>query len=106
MLGGVKSELQGSANLNGADKEIPSPISDILRVQSNGVYPQILTFLLQIHRTKYLLDYISRVALYRERKGLTKDANIIHVVRFELLWFVKTLLHHFGVVVRFIWICG
>jgi hypothetical protein len=26
--------------------------------------------------------------------------NIVHVVRFELTWFVNTLLHHLGVVVR------
>jgi len=64
------------------------------------VYQQICTFLLQIHRTKYLLDHIAAISQQRERKGYPGDSHIVHAVRLEFLWFVNMLLHHFGVVVR------
>jgi len=43
---------------------------------------------------------MSRITQQRSRRGLKGDMNIVHVVRFELTWFVNTLLHHLGVVVR------
>src|SRR5271155_4475207 len=75
------------------------PMSDVLQSSTNGVYQQILTFLLQIQRTKYLLDHCSSISQQRERRGLKRDVHIVHVVRLELLWFVNTLLNYLGVVV-------
>lgn len=63
------------------------------------MYQQILTFLLQIQRTKYLLDHVSGISQHRERRGFKGDIHIIHVVRLELIWFVNTLLNYLGVVV-------
>jgi hypothetical protein len=68
-------------------------------MNTNLVYQQILTFLLQIQRAKYLLDRVSGVAQHRERRGLERDIPAVHAVRLELLWFVNTGLHHFGYVV-------
>ena len=79
--------------------KITWPMSDILQSSTNAVYQQILTFLLQIQRTKYLLDRCSSISRQRERRGLRRDVHIVHVVRLELLWFVNTLLNHLGVVV-------
>lgn len=81
--------------------KISSPTSDILRIHTNGVYSQILTFLLQIQRTKYLLEYISVISQHRERGGLKGDIHIFHAVRLELLWFANTLLNYLGVIVIF-----
>src|SRR5271154_6118532 len=75
------------------------PMSDVLQSRMNGVYQQILTFLLQIQRTKYLLDHCSSISQQRERWGLKRDVHIVHVVRLESLWFVNTLLNYLGVVV-------
>lgn len=75
------------------------PISDILRIQG-GIYQQILTFLLQIQRTKYLLDRVSSISQHRERRGLKGDIHIVHAVRLELIWFVNSLLNYLGVVVN------
>jgi hypothetical protein len=75
------------------------PMSDVLQSSTNGVYQQILTFLLQIQRTKYLLDHCSSISQQRERRGLKRDVHIVHVVRLELLWFVNTMLNYLGVVV-------
>src|SRR5579871_1227426 len=74
------------------------PISDIVQGQLD-TYQQICTFLLQIHRTKYLLNRISAISQRRERKKLPGDAHIVHAVRLELLWFINVLLYHVGVVV-------
>jgi Gamma tubulin complex component C-terminal len=65
----------------------------------NGVYQQIFTFLLQIQRTKYLLDHISSISQHRERRKLKGDIHIIHALRLELIWFVNTLLNYLGFVV-------
>lgn len=75
------------------------PTSDILKLHQNGVYQQILTFLLQLQRTKYVLDRVAAITQQRDRRGLKGDSNIVYVVRLELSWFVNTLLHHLGVVV-------
>ena len=80
--------------------KITWPMSEILQSITNGVYQRILTFLLQIQRTKYLLDHCSSISQQRERKGLKGDVHIVHVVRLELLWFVNTLLNYMGFVVR------
>ena len=64
------------------------------------MYQQILTFLLQIQRMKYLLDHISSISQHRERRGLKGDIHIVHAVRLELIWFVNTLLYYLGVVVN------
>lgn len=79
--------------------QVSWPISDILRVHTNEVYQQILTFLLQIQRTKYLLEFISTISRRRERRRLKGDVRIVHVVRLELIWFVNLLLHYLGIVV-------
>ena len=63
------------------------------------MYQKILTFLLQIQRAKYMLDRVSGVSQHRERRGLVGDIPAVHAVRLELLWFVNTVLHHFGYVV-------
>jgi len=80
--------------------KIAWPMSQILQTGSNGVYQQILTFLLQIQRTKYLLDRCAGISQQRERRGLQRDVHIVHGVRLELSWFVNTLLNYLGVVVR------
>jgi hypothetical protein len=68
-------------------------MAEILDVR---VYSWICTFLLQLQRTKYLLDQVSGISL---RRGTSGDEVIVHAVRMELVWFVNTLLTHIGVVV-------
>jgi len=96
----VKSELQGTSPFlaDGVKIQIFYPISEILK-DEEGVYQRIFTFLLQLCRTKDLLDRVSMVMVQCEKGDGERDAHIVHVVRGELLWFVNTVIHHIGVVV-------
>jgi hypothetical protein len=80
------------------------PIEEVIKAQMS-VYQQTFTFLVQIHWVKSLLGRMSVITQQRRRAGLHEDANIVHVVRLELLWFVNTLLNHLGVTVLLEWMC-
>jgi hypothetical protein len=67
------------------------------------VYSRICTFLLQLQRTKYLLDQVSGISL---RRGTSGDEIIVHAVRIQLIWFVNTLLTYVGIVVSSPSYCG
>ena len=74
-------------------------IFDVLQFSRISGYQQVLTFLLQVNRAKYVLHCASTISQKRERKGMEGDTPIVHAVRLKLLWFVNSLLHYLGDVV-------
>jgi hypothetical protein len=101
-LQGTISPRKPACNPNWRLIQVSWPTSDILTLHKNDVYQQILTFLLQLQRTKYLLDRVGAIAQQRDRRGLKGHSSIVHVVRLQLTWFVNTLLHHLGIMVPFL----
>ncbi|KAF2646617.1 hypothetical protein P280DRAFT_494949 [Massarina eburnea CBS 473.64] len=72
------------------DYALPWPVQNIIQRSSIPLYQQLFTFLLQIHRTKYLVQRISLQKVHALIKN-TRLRQLSYKLRQRLIWFADTL---------------